>query len=72
VSDSGSAEQDLAREREQRDESFAAPPVSERLRQAADAIVELNSMSGYTPDAAQRAGVSAMFLRHEADVMEEK
>lgn len=45
-------------------------PLPQRLREAADAITELNSMSGYDADAAQRAAVSAMYLRHEADELE--
>jgi hypothetical protein len=45
-------------------------PLPQRLRAAADAITELNSMSGYDADAAQRAAVSAMYLPHEADEME--
>jgi hypothetical protein len=45
-------------------------PLPQRLREAADAITELNSMSGYDADAAQRAAVSPLFLREEADEME--
>jgi len=45
-------------------------PLPQRLRAAADAITELNSMSGFDADAAQRAAVSAMYLRHEADMIE--
>lgn len=52
------------------DTAFPAPgvPLAERLRQAADAVIELNSMEGF--HAPERAGVSAKYLLEAAARME--
>lgn len=42
-------------------------PLPQRLRDAADAIAELNAMQGLN---AERCGVSPKYLREEADKME--
>lgn len=42
-------------------------PLSERMRQAADAIAELNALQGLN---AERCAVSPKYLREEAERME--
>lgn len=45
--------------------------LSERLRDAADAIVELQLLQGFSESSAEYGLVSPKHLRREADVLEE-